>query len=204
VLEHASSGATFLSSWQERRFREWSAARMPLLGFVRRRPHDALAAAVAIVAAGAVALNALWFQPPHPAPMFHGRARPVAGAETTGSLALVPPSPAPPQQDAKADAAAPARPKAPAAAPISAPAATPAKQVKREPTPHPPSAKRIAAVQRALADFGYGQVMPTGVPDAATKSAIERFERERKLPVTGHLSERVMREVAAATGRRLD
>ena len=46
-------------------------------------------------------------------------------------------------------------------------------------------AKRVLSVQRALADFGYGQVAPTGVLGAETKSAIERFERERKLPVTG-------------------
>lgn len=64
--------------------------------------------------------------------------------------------------------------------------------------------KRVVAVQRALADFGYGQLAPTGVADAATKSAIERFERERKLPVTGQVSDRVVRELAAITGRPLE
>jgi peptidoglycan hydrolase-like protein with peptidoglycan-binding domain len=64
--------------------------------------------------------------------------------------------------------------------------------------------KRVVAVQRALADFGYGQLAPSGVADPATKTAIERFERERKLPVTGQVSDRVVRELAAMTGRPLE
>jgi peptidoglycan hydrolase-like protein with peptidoglycan-binding domain len=64
--------------------------------------------------------------------------------------------------------------------------------------------KRIVAVQRALADYGYGQIRPSGVLDRETKSAIERFERERKLPVTGALSDRLARELTAVTGRPLE
>jgi len=67
-----------------------------------------------------------------------------------------------------------------------------------------PTSKRVLAVQRALADFGYGQVRPTGVLGAETRVAIERFERERKLPVTGQISDRLTRELAAVTGRPLD
>ena len=40
-------------------------------------------------------------------------------------------------------------------------------------------------VQRALAEFGYAQIKPTGILDPETQAAIERFERERKLPITG-------------------
>jgi len=64
--------------------------------------------------------------------------------------------------------------------------------------------KRVLAVQRALADFGYGQIKPTGVEDADTRGAIEKFERDRKLPVTGTVSERLVRELAAMTGRPLE
>jgi peptidoglycan hydrolase-like protein with peptidoglycan-binding domain len=64
--------------------------------------------------------------------------------------------------------------------------------------------KKILAVQRALGDYGYGQMVPTGVMDAGTKAAIERFERERKLPVTGQVSDRLLRELAATTGRPLE
>jgi peptidoglycan hydrolase-like protein with peptidoglycan-binding domain len=64
--------------------------------------------------------------------------------------------------------------------------------------------KRVLAVQRALAEYGYGQIKPSGVIDAETRSAIEKFERERKLPVTGQPSDRVARELAAITGRPLE
>jgi peptidoglycan hydrolase-like protein with peptidoglycan-binding domain len=66
------------------------------------------------------------------------------------------------------------------------------------------SSKRVLALQRALAEYGYGQIKPTGVIDADTKAAIERFERERRLPITGQLSDRVTRELASVTGRPLD
>jgi len=67
-----------------------------------------------------------------------------------------------------------------------------------------PSVRRILAVQRALADYGYGQLRPNGMLGPETKAAIERFERERKLPVTGQISDRLARELAAVTGRPLD
>jgi peptidoglycan hydrolase-like protein with peptidoglycan-binding domain len=55
-----------------------------------------------------------------------------------------------------------------------------------------------------LSDYGYGQIKPTGVVDADTQIAIERFERERKLPVTGQPSDRVVRELSAIVGRPLE
>lgn len=63
---------------------------------------------------------------------------------------------------------------------------------------------RVLAVQRALADFGYGQIKPTGVADPDTKAAIEKFERSRHLPVTGQISDRLLRELGALAGRSLD
>ena len=59
-------------------------------------------------------------------------------------------------------------------------------------------------MQRVLSDYGYGQIKPTGVVDADTQIAIERFERERKLPVTGQPSDRVVRELSAIIGRPLE
>ena len=64
--------------------------------------------------------------------------------------------------------------------------------------------KRIVSIQRALADFGYGQIKATGVYDPETRSAIEKFERDHRLPVTGQISDRFVREVAAMTGRPLE
>ena len=64
--------------------------------------------------------------------------------------------------------------------------------------------QQMLAVQRALADFGYGQIKPTGLYDPATKAAIEKFERDRRLPVTGVISAPLIRELSAVTGRPLE
>jgi peptidoglycan hydrolase-like protein with peptidoglycan-binding domain len=64
--------------------------------------------------------------------------------------------------------------------------------------------KRITAVQRALADFGFGQIKPTGVLDADTRAAVEKFERERRLPIDGQITDRLVRELAGMTGRQLE
>ncbi|MGB8555545.1 MAG: peptidoglycan-binding domain-containing protein [Pseudolabrys sp.] len=64
--------------------------------------------------------------------------------------------------------------------------------------------KKVTAVQRALADFGYGQIKPTGVFDPDTRAAIEKFERDHRMPVTGQISDRFVRELASMTGRPLE
>jgi peptidoglycan hydrolase-like protein with peptidoglycan-binding domain len=66
-----------------------------------------------------------------------------------------------------------------------------------------PSA-RITAIQRALADFGYGPLKPTGAYDPPTRAAIERFERARKRPVTGQISGQLVHDLASMTGRPLE
>jgi peptidoglycan hydrolase-like protein with peptidoglycan-binding domain len=78
--------------------------------------------------------------------------------------------------------------------PVTRPAAAPA----------PSNSPRVMAVQRALGDFGYGPLKRSGHMDGETKTAIEKFERERHLPVTGQVSERLLRELAAVTGRPLE
>ncbi len=64
--------------------------------------------------------------------------------------------------------------------------------------------KRVLAIQRALADFGYGQLKPSGVYDPETRAAIEKFERDHRLPVTGQISDRFVRALAGMTGRPLE
>jgi peptidoglycan hydrolase-like protein with peptidoglycan-binding domain len=63
---------------------------------------------------------------------------------------------------------------------------------------------RIVAVQRALNDFGYGPVKATGTIGPETTAAIRKFEGERKMPVTGQVSLRLIRELATLTGRPLE
>ena len=63
---------------------------------------------------------------------------------------------------------------------------------------------RVAAVQRVLAEFGYGQIKSSGIFDEPTSAAIAKFEREHKLPVTGRLSERLLSELASMTGHPIE
>ena len=63
---------------------------------------------------------------------------------------------------------------------------------------------RVAAVQRALTDYGYAQLKPTGVAGADTQAAIQKFEKARHLPVTGQVSDRLVRELAAVIGHPVE
>jgi outer membrane biosynthesis protein TonB len=65
-------------------------------------------------------------------------------------------------------------------------------------------ARRVAAVQRALTEYGYGQLKATGTVGTDTQAAIVKFERERKLPVTGQVSDRLVRELTAVIGHPID
>jgi len=170
----------------------------------------------------------------HPAPMLSGASRPVAATNASAvpmphpvrGSKREPAGETSPRHHT--DAAAPQPPVTvlppprPAAAPtvpaaVAAPPATTATLPPRSAEKSPPApvapvhaprpgapSRRVLAVQRALTDFGYGQVKPTGVMSAETKTAIERFERERKLPVTGQISDRLTRELAAITGRPIE
>ena len=66
------------------------------------------------------------------------------------------------------------------------------------------SSRRVAAVQRALTEYGYGQLKPTGAVGSDTQAAIQKFERTRKLPVTGQMSDRLVRELTAVIGHPID
>jgi putative peptidoglycan binding protein len=63
---------------------------------------------------------------------------------------------------------------------------------------------RVAAVQRALTEYGYGQLRATGTIDADTKAAIQKFELRRRLPVTGQVSDRLVHELVEVIGHPID
>ncbi|MFZ5733517.1 MAG: peptidoglycan-binding protein [Pseudomonadota bacterium] len=191
-------------------------------------PKDALAILVAAAMVAAIIGNALFMQAGrHPSPMF-GRAGPVAFPAAAVAVTPVNPMPKarPLEADAKpaevraAEARPPAQPEPRANDPMGqlvartiasspSPATVPAM---RPPAPIPTAAKadpaaaqrRIAAVQRTLTDFGYAQLRPTGVAGTDTQAAIMKFEKERKLPVTGQVSDRLVRELSAVTGRPIE
>src|SRR5438093_5393945 len=83
-----------------------------------------------------------------------------------------------------------------------APAAAPA-NVARPPASIPATAqsagaRRVAAVRRALTQYGYGQSTPPGAVGGAPQAATAKFEREPERPVAGLMSERL---VCARTAR---
>lgn len=198
-------------------------------------PKDALASAVAVSAALAIIVNALFLQAGrHPSPLFATvlpAAKPVAESKPAPVATAAPVPQQQPQQSVAAS---------PQAAPSPLPRPRPAEAEMRpgdplgnlvrttsmQPTssvagPRPPAAipqgaksdsnggqiassARVAAVQRALTDYGYGQLKATGTVGADTQAAIQKFERERKLPLTGQVSERLVRELGLATGRSFE
>lgn len=60
--------------------------------------------------------------------------------------------------------------------------------------------KLVAAGQRALAKLGYGPLKSDGLMGQGTRQAIERYERDRRLPVTGEFGPRTARDLAAQSG----
>jgi hypothetical protein len=210
-----------------RRKRAAAAATAPERGLAMRlflrSPKDVIAGALALAAVTAIVTNALFLQAgPHPAPMFGSFA---ASTGSGATLATLLPRPRP----AEADSAEPkvtetrpaelklAEPKA--ADPLanlvksSTTGSVSSSNAIRPPAPIPLSShgdsgsvasRRVAAVQRALTEYGYGQLKPTGTIGPDTQAAIQKFERERKLPVTGQVSERLVRELAAVIGHSVD
>ena len=90
-----------------------------------------------------------------------------------------------------------------------APSASSTTSVTRPPAAVPATtqstgARRVSAVQRALTQYGYGQLKPTGAVGADTQTAIAKFERDRKLPVTGQMSDRLVKELTAMIGHPID
>ncbi len=61
------------------------------------------------------------------------------------------------------------------------------------------SVASVLAAQRALQKLGY-EVTPDGHLGAATRQALEKFERDRRLSVNGELSPKLLHELADAVG----
>jgi hypothetical protein len=170
-------------------------------GFFRRwlprRPKDAVCLGLVAAATGYILVNALFLQSGrHPAPIFTEVANPPpaqSAAPITGSV------PMPPRRQPAARLPAATLPAAPPQ-PVKTAAA-----VRSDNRPDPIAellepANRTMAVQRALSEFGYGQIKPTGTLGPETKAAIEKFERDHRLPVTGQVSERLTRELSTMKG----
>jgi Putative peptidoglycan binding domain len=195
---------------------EADAERSLAMRILLHSPKDMVAGALAFAAVSAIIANALFLQAGrHPAPMF-GSVTAIPVAAPANPL----PRPRPVEADATQSESRPAEPRA------ADPLANLVKTTNAAPVlpavvPRPPAAipllshndtaaipgmgsRRVAAVQRALTEYGYGQLKPTGIIGSDTQAAIQKFERARKLPVTGQMSDRLVRELTVMIGHPID
>jgi Putative peptidoglycan binding domain len=160
------------------------------------RPVDSAAVFCAAAASLIIIVNAVFLQSgPHPAPFFANPAAQLQAVDTHPT-ATVPPPPKTVEKPVEAPAARPVQ-------PTRTPPGSPARR--NDPIgdligASMTSPSRVAAVQRVLSDFGYGQLRASGTLDEPTSAAIQKFEGEHKLPVTGRLSDRLLNELAAMVG----
>jgi hypothetical protein len=203
-----------------------------LMRILLHSPKDTVAGLLAVAAISAIVANALFLQAGrHPSPMFGAssaaapahapanplpRPRPVEAAtravELTATDIKAAEPKVEPKSEPKSDAMSGLVAKATVApSPVTAPAAAASSTaIVRPPAPVPVATpqtavgRKIAAVQRTLTEYGYGQLKPTGLIGADTQAAILKFERDRKLPPTGQMSDRLVKELSHMTGRAID
>lgn len=200
-----------------RRRRATAVAVEPERGLVMRvllhSPKDTLAGAAALIVALGIVANAIFLQPGrHPAPMFGAVPAVTPSAIVLPSASAQAPMPRvrPADPEARTEAKPVETPPV-----ISKPAAPVASASPRPPAAIPSakndpvadlivSTRKVAAIQRALTEYGYGQLKPTGVVGPETTAAIQKFERDRKQPVTGQISDRLIRDLVVLTGRPIE
>jgi Putative peptidoglycan binding domain len=161
------------------------------------RPIDFVALLVAIALSAVISVNALYLQT-------GSRAASYFTPPATASVAS-----GPAQVAAQATASAKPAEQVIAMRPVASTAIAPQPVSVRRDDPiadliAPQPSPRVTAVQHALSEYGYGQIKPTGILDAPTTAAIEKFEREHKLPVTGRVSERLVSQLTALVGHSLN
>ena len=186
-----------------------------------RRYLGILATGFFVVTAAAIVLNALvWQRTRHPVPLF-SRAAPAAPAAPAkepmiaGQFAVPPPRPQPAITPIQAQDKPVEKP------PLEMPAGGHPRQARvNSSPPHdeisqllkaPPArpareaaapagrSKSVLAAQRALVKLGF-VLNPDGVAGATTRQAIERYERERGLPVRGEVTPALMRQLSTGMG----
>jgi len=206
---------------------EADAERGFLMRVLLHSPKDTVAGALAFAAVSAIVANALLLQAGrHPAPLFGTvvampaevlpanplpRPRPVeaisdpkpaepkaADPRSADPRSVDPRSVDPMANLVKATSAMPVTPSAIPRPPASIPVSTNSEAVSGA------GLRRVAAVQRALTEYGYGQLKPTGTVGSDTQAAIQKFERARKIPVTGQMSDRLVHELTAMIGHPID
>lgn len=177
-----------------------------------RHPGAVLGIVAVVGGTGVFGWNVLMTQTArHPAPLF-------ASAKPAVAVPVEPPR----RPDAAPSVPVPA-PRPEPASLQSRPAAEPAGRVPASPDPigamirssdpqaprpaadaKPAASPRLASAQKALVKLGYGPVGVDGLMGSTTRQAIERFERDRSLPVTGALGAKTAKQLAAASGIQVE
>jgi hypothetical protein len=194
-------------------------------------PKDTVASVLAFAGTCAIVTNALFLQKgPHPAPMFGStvvnlaatpsassllpRARPAEADAAESRIAEKAGEPKNSERSSElkaaetkvADPSNLVRSTTPSSPPATTAALPSSSNLMRSPPPalQATGARRVVAVQRALTEYGYGQLKATGTIGADTQAAIQKFERERKMPVTGQISDRLVRELGTMIGHPIE
>lgn len=187
-----------------------------------RRYAIILAAGFFVATAAAIVLNALvWQRTRHPAPLFAREAltrEPMIARLTTVPPPRPQPAVTPIQAQNKPGEAPPLEMPAggnPRQASVNsspphdeianllmAPPASPARPATAVEKPAAGS-KSVLAAQRALVKLGF-VLNPDGLAGAATRQAIERYERDHGLPVHGKVTPALIRHLRAETGITLN
>jgi hypothetical protein len=200
-------------------------ARPSRFAAVWRYRTPALAAGLLCALLGGIAVNAMFLQHGrHPAPLFGSTVkieqpkppRPPVRPSSIDALLTerIPSAPLQPVNPAQGAAFSPAAvDDEAAAAPAAAPAIAPVKKT-RDPigaliagngvaTPEAASGKSVTAAQRALRKLG-APVKPDGDYGAATRKAVEAFQRDNHLAVTGDLNAKTRHLLSARSGLPVD
>jgi hypothetical protein len=199
-------------------------ARPSRLAALWRYRTPALGAGLLCVLLGGIAVNAMFLQHGrHPAPLFGSTVkieqpkppRPPVRPSSIDALLTerIPSAPLQPVNPAQGAAfSPPAVDDEPASAPASPAATAPVKKT-RDPigaliagngvaTPEA-SDRSVTAAQRALRKLG-APVKPDGDYGVATRKAVEAFQRDNHLPVTGDLNAKTRRLLSARAGLPVD
>lgn len=189
-----------------------------MLRIVKSYPGATMGAVAGTVLVIGILVNALILQKQrHPAPLFAARPAVVTHAPTSAPQPaeaqaavaeavpkptprpanLTPPSmdkPAPTQRAAPRDAAE---------APRSSDAIASLLRANTAAQTGAEASKTVFSAQRALVKLGF-VLKPDGVMGGTTRQAIERFERDRGIPVRGDLTPRIIKMLSAESGIAID